>query len=135
MMCSPGVSFCFSNVTENVSERIWNDPSELRNSSHTLHGEGFPSAGLSISKYGSWEHIRDNMQVFTVILRTKIRPQLSRSFTRKSFVCVFMKMLYIQKSSASDANLENHINLHGLLHFFIRKIPSSLNGFFFKNNV
>lgn len=60
---SPGVSLCFSNMTENVSKRIGYNPSELRNGSHSLHGEGFPSAGLSVSKYCSWEQMKDKVQI------------------------------------------------------------------------
>lgn len=66
MSCSPGVSLGFSNVTKNVSKRIGYDPSELRNSSHSLHGEGLSSAGLSVSKYGSWEQNKDRVHILHV---------------------------------------------------------------------
>lgn len=61
MICLRGVSLCFSNVTENVSKRIGYNPSKLWNGSHSLHGEGFPSAGLSVSEYGSCKQIKDKV--------------------------------------------------------------------------
>lgn len=71
-MCSPGVSLCFSNVTKNMGKRIRYNPSELRNGSHSLHGEGFSSASLSISKYGSWEQIKNKVQILTFIPCTNL---------------------------------------------------------------